>query len=131
MYKMPVPRKPVSRTGELSRQCVEDSERWFGDMAAHHSVTHHALALAGEVGEFCNIAKKIERGSLDFTQASVRYALAMELTDVYVYLLNLAGLLEVDLEASYKIVRANNEERFMLERKAREAARKGGSNGSH
>jgi len=114
--------KPVSRTGFLAKQCVEDSERWFGDVDAHHSVPHHALALAGEVGEFCNIVKKIDRGSLLFSDAKTRVDLAMELTDVYVYLLNLAGLLDIDLERSYEVVRGKNETRFMEQRKARETS---------
>lgn len=115
--------KSVSHTGELSRQCMEDSERWFGDVPASHSVVHHALSLAGEVGEFCNIVKKVDRGSLQFSDASTRVALAMELTDVYVYLLNLAGILDIDLEESYKIVRGQNETRFMPARAKREEVR--------
>lgn len=113
-----------SATYLRSQQCLEDSERWFGDVGGHlaHSITHHSLALAGEVGEVCNIIKKIERGSLDIRDAKVRHHLAMELTDVYVYLLNLAGILRVDLEKSYDQVRTNNEHRFMEERRAREAA---------
>lgn len=112
--------RTVSHTGELAKQCVEDSERWFGDSTIVHSVPHHALAMAGEVGEFCNIVKKIDRGSLTFSDAATRYNLAMELTDVYVYLLNLAGLLDIDLEESYKLVRAANEKRFMAQRAQRE-----------
>ena len=115
--------RQISRTGELAKQCVEDSERWFGDMGMHHDIAHHALALAGEVGEFCNIVKKINRGSLHFEEAQVRYNLAMELTDVYTYLLNLAGMLDIDLEESYKIVRAKNQTRFSLERQRRDAIR--------
>lgn len=114
----------MSEVGKLSKQCVEDSERWFGDQVVGHSVPHHALALAGEVGEFCNIVKKIERGSLDLNDANTRYGLAMELTDVFVYLLNLAGLLNIDLQASYEIVRAQNQLRFMKERNEREGMKK-------
>lgn len=105
---------------DLAKQCVLDSDRWFGDQPAAHSVVHHSLALAGEVGEFCNIVKKIDRGSLNFGDSKVRYDLAMELTDVFVYVLNLAGLLNIDLEKSYQLVRTNNEERFMKQRKERE-----------
>jgi NTP pyrophosphatase (non-canonical NTP hydrolase) len=115
--------RPRSGTGELSKQCVEDSERWFGDMAVVHSVPHHALALAGEVGEFCNIVKKIERGSLNLQDAGVRYDLQMELTDIYVYLLNLAGLLGVDLEHAYVLKRIENENRFVKARAERHAER--------
>lgn len=113
----------------LARQCIEDSERWFGDAAAHWSIPHHALAMCGEAGEFANLVKKIERGSLDIKDPKVRYDLAMELTDVFVYLLNLAGLLRLDLEKTYLIVRGNNEKRFMAERAARAGRRAVESNG--
>lgn len=105
---------------EMEKQCLEDSKRWFGDQGAHRSVAHHALALAGEVGEFCNIVKKIDRGSLSLQDAKVRYDLSMELTDVFVYMLNLAGLLNIDLEKSYDIVRGQNEKRFTAQREERE-----------
>jgi NTP pyrophosphatase (non-canonical NTP hydrolase) len=101
--------EPISHTWKLAMQCQEDSQRWFPD--ANH-VPHHALSLAGEVGELCNIVKKLERGSLDIRDAGVRYDLAMELTDVYIYLLNLAGLLKVDLEKAYMYKRSENEKRF-------------------
>lgn len=110
-----------SATYLLSQLCVTDSERWFGDQPSSKSVPHHALALAGEVGEFCNIVKKIERGSLSLNDAKVRYDLAMELTDAYVYMLNLAGLLHFDLERSFRVVRTANEKRFSEERRNREA----------
>lgn len=105
---------------ELAAICLDDSDRWFGDTGTTRSVAYMALCLAGEVGEFANIVKKIERRSLDIHDAAVRVQLAMELTDVFVYLLNLAGLLGVDLEKSFAIVRSRNEERFMLARNERE-----------
>lgn len=112
--------KKSKTLAELSVQCVDDSNRWFGDTAGM-SVPHHSLALAGEVGEFCNIVKKIERGSLSLNDAKTRYNLAMELTDVLVYVLNLAGMMNIDLEKSYELVRTNNEKRFMAERVQRNA----------
>lgn len=105
---------------KLGKQCVEDSERWFGDQAIVYSIPHHTLALAGEVGELANIVKKIDRGSLDIKDANVRYQLMMETTDVFVYLLNIAGLLSLDLEKSYLHVRSLNEQRFIEQRRERE-----------
>ncbi len=101
---------------KLERQCLEDSIKWFGDQAAHRSISHMALALAGETGEFCNLVKKIDRGSLNFGDAHVKFDLAMELTDVFVYLLNLAGMMGIDLEKTYEIKRAENDKRFTIER---------------
>lgn len=109
-----------SRIGELSIQCLEDSEKWFGDTGTIKSVPYMTLAMAGEVGEFANIVKKIQRGSLDMHDSRVRLDLAMELTDAFVYMLNIAGLLGIDLEKTYDMVRMNNEKRFMEERKKRE-----------
>lgn len=113
-------KKNNSALGDLSIQCLEDSERWFGDTSVIHSIPYHTLCMAGEVGEFANIVKKIQRGSLDFHDSKVRVELANELTDVFVYMLNIAALLQVDLEKSYNAVRANNERRFTEERKKRE-----------
>lgn len=113
----------VGRLQYLSQQCVADSERWFGDAVQWKTlpgVIHHALALAGEVGEFCNIIKKIDRKSLSMKDPVVRNNLAMELTDCLVYLLNLAGLLGVDLDRTFEIVRGKNESRFMAERRKRD-----------
>lgn len=111
----------ASSLGKLSIQCVQDSRKWFGDTTASGSVIHHSLALAGEVGEFCNIVKKIDRGSLEFKDAAVRYDLQMELTDILIYVLNLAGLLGVDLEKAYEHKRGINDKRFMEQRREREA----------
>jgi len=115
-----VPKKHASLL-DLEKQCLDDSARWFGDTIDFDgAIPHHALALAGEVGEFANIVKKIDRGSLDSREPRVRHDLAMELTDVLIYVLNLGALLRVDLEEAYKIKRAENEQRFTKERARRE-----------
>lgn len=112
-------KKEDSKLSLMARQCLEDSERWFGDSDIVHSIPHHTLAMAGEVGEFANIVKKIERGSLSMNNAQVRFDLMMELTDVFVYLLNISALIGVDLEKSYMLVRSNNEKRFVEQRQKR------------
>jgi NTP pyrophosphatase (non-canonical NTP hydrolase) len=129
---MPQPDKKPSTTGMLSIQCREDSVRWFGDSGVAEgfpALMHHSLALAGEVGEFCNIVKKIDRGSLNLGDAIVRKDLAFELADVYIYTLNLAGLMGIDLEDLYKIKRAENDQRFMVQRRLREARKNAETNG--
>jgi NTP pyrophosphatase (non-canonical NTP hydrolase) len=98
------------RVWEMTREMLDDSRRWFPGAAP--SLVHHCLGLAGEAGEFIDIVKKIDRGSLDPKNAAVRRNLAMELTDVFIYVLNLAGLLGIDLEETYKMKRAENERRF-------------------
>lgn len=109
-----------SLLGKMAMECGADSEKWFGDTTVKHSIPHHTLALAGEVGEFANLVKKIERGSLQMQDARTRHAMAMELTDIFVYTLNIAYLLGVDLEKSYQVKRNENDKRFVEERKKRE-----------
>lgn len=115
----------TGRLNALARQCHEDGDRWFGDMDVNN-IIHHTLALCGETGELANLVKKIDRGSLDFHDPATKIKLASELTDVFVYVLNLAYLFRVDLERSYLHVRAANEIRFMKERNARDERRNAG-----
>src|SRR3954468_22305442 len=94
----------LSTTGKLARQCVDNSERWFGDtvkLGTLDALVHHVLSLCGEAGEVANLVKKVHRGSLDLHDAGTRHDLVMEITDVYTYLLNIAGMLNVDLEKAY------------------------------
>jgi NTP pyrophosphatase (non-canonical NTP hydrolase) len=119
----PTPADPLKRLVTLEKQALEDSERWFGDQMSMHTMrglVHHALAMSGEVGEVANIIKKIDRGSLDLNDATVRHELHMELVDVFVYLLNLAGLLGLDLEKGNTRKRSVNDARFGEARRKRE-----------
>lgn len=102
--------KSGGRVWQLSAECLSDSKRWFPNTAA--SLIQHSLGLAGEAGEFIDIIKKIHRGSKDPRNAVVKRELAMELTDAFIYILNLAALLGIDLEETYKLKRAENEKRF-------------------
>jgi hypothetical protein len=106
---------------ELARQCVHDSERWFGDtVTMDRFLPHHTLALAGEVGELANIVKKIDRGSLNLNDPAVHRELVLEATDVLVYLMNIFGRLNVDPFVSYTFVRRANNVRFLEQRQKRE-----------
>jgi NTP pyrophosphatase (non-canonical NTP hydrolase) len=94
----------------MSRVALEDSRRWFPETA--DSVAFTCLALAGEVGEVCNIVKKLERKSLKWGDAKVRMDLHMEVADAFTYLILLAGQLNVDLVKLYDLKRVENEQRF-------------------
>jgi NTP pyrophosphatase (non-canonical NTP hydrolase) len=99
----------------LVRQCLKDSERWFGmtmDEPSVRTLVHYSLSMCGEAGEFANIVKKVDRGSLDLNNAIVKHDLADELVDVLTYLLNIAGVLKVDLLKGYLAKRDKNELRF-------------------
>jgi NTP pyrophosphatase (non-canonical NTP hydrolase) len=94
----------------MARGAMADSLRWFPGRAK--DLGFLALCYGGEAGEFQNVVKKVMRGSLDMKDASTRVQLTEELTDGFVYMLNLACLLGIDLEKSYEAVRAQNEKRF-------------------
>lgn len=97
------------RIAEIQAQCLEDSERWFPEVA--HNLGYMLIAMTGEVGEFCNLFKKLERGSLELTEET-HVELAMELTDVFIYMCNMAQVMNIDLEKTYMLKRDFNEKRF-------------------
>jgi NTP pyrophosphatase (non-canonical NTP hydrolase) len=90
--------------------CRQDSFEWFPQVA--NNLVHQTLAMAGEVGEVANIVKKLERGDLNLRDASTKIALVNELTDTYIYLLNIAGMLNLDLSRTFYQIRSKNSIRF-------------------
>ncbi len=73
-------------------------------------------ALAGEVGEAANLVKKVVRsvvyGHGDLRLEDVRREVEEEITDVFIYVLTIAGLLGMDLEKAYFEKLEKNEKRF-------------------
>ena len=55
--------------------------------------SYWGCALAGEVGEACNLIKKYERDNKEITQE-----LALELADIFNYLVLIARYFYIDLE---------------------------------
>lgn len=93
---------------EFTESAGRDSEQWFPGRS--HDLVHHTLGLCGEVGEFANIVKKIDRGTVTFTEA--RGELIEELSDALVYFLTTAHSVGLNLLKSYVVKRAYNEKRF-------------------
>ncbi len=69
------------------------------------SLLYWATSLAGEVGEFCNLAKKREEGGPRAVGATTDRLLE-ELADVYIYLQKTAESLGADRERFVSMVRA-------------------------
>lgn len=101
-----LPPVPPMTLEEIIQQCLEDSRKWFPDTA--EELGHHVMSLAGEVGEVCNAFKKINRGDKNTHLSD----LEEEVTDVFIYLCNIAGLLGMDLVEAYERKRKFNQERF-------------------
>ena len=95
---------------DIQNQCLEDSIEWFGEELANN-LGHQALGLGGETGEFLNLVKKLERGTLDKTPES-KLAMLMELADVLIYACNCATILGADLGKIYAEKRKINVGRF-------------------
>jgi len=91
---------------EMIDECIADSEKWFDSP----DLVHHALGMCGEAGEVANIVKKIDRG--DFNLAETGSELKKEVADTFIYLLNIAGIIGMDLEKEYRDKRAFNDVRF-------------------
>ena len=96
---------------QLAEQCLKDSARWFPGHT-NTSMLHHGAAMAGEVGEVLNLLKKLDRGDLSLNDPAVRHHLREEVADVFIYLLNFAGIIKVDLYKAYCEKRAINEKRW-------------------
>ena len=97
---------------QMSLEVMDDSQRWFGSMedVDHHTLENIALCLVGEVGEACNIIKKMNRG--DEVTDEVLAALDEEIIDTFIYLLKIAALRDLDLLDGYMKKRIKNEARF-------------------
>jgi len=104
--------KAAERDGplyKLSQQAFKDGENWFPEVS--HDLPHLVLGMCGEAGE-ANLVKKLQRGDLTLKDADTRYRVMMETTDVLTYLLNIAGLIGLDLDQSLQHVRSENIKRF-------------------
>lgn len=107
----------------LSLEARKNSERWFGDIENGTDLVHMTLGMCGEAGELANIIKKIDRGSANIEDAHTHFKATMELADVFVYMLNIAAHLKIDLLRAYEQKCIENERRFSIERAKRESER--------
>lgn len=73
-------------------------------------LSHNVLALAGEVGELANLAKKFERGDFGFDYLMDQ--VPGELADIFIYVLKIAYQGGIDLEQAFLDKVALNERRF-------------------
>lgn len=92
----------------IQNQEAIDSSHYFPNM--EQGVLYLATALAGEVGEFCNDAKKWARGSI--TKEELKERSTGELADILIYLVMCADHLEIDLEQAWEAKKRYNNERY-------------------
>ena len=97
---------------EIVIQCMDDSRDWFPDRVG--DLGYLTICMVGETGEFANLVKKGMRGDVPdgLNNPAYQADLAFELTDVLIYLANIAGEMGWDLEELYKMKREKNVDRF-------------------
>lgn len=95
---------------DIAHQCLEDSKEWFPNHA--QDMGYQTICLVGETGEFANLIKKGMRGTYEIDDPDYTRLLTLELTDIFIYLMNLVGLMGIDMEKMYQIKREINRERF-------------------
>lgn len=79
-----------------------------------------SLSLCGEAGNLANIIKLIDRGELNPEDAKAHFQMVMNLADVFVYVLNIAAILKVDLLRAYEQKVIANEKRFVDDKEKKE-----------
>ena len=80
-----------------------------------NSLKHVAIGLAGEVGEFSNLVKKLDRRIMNLGgEVNEEYLkkLRNEVTDIFIYVLIAANLLEMNLDDAFLKKIKYNRERF-------------------
>lgn len=83
---------------------------WF----AHHTPKNLAMAIAGEAGELASEFRwlTIEGSAKDQLSPEQLRDIRLEMADVFIFLLRLSDVLEVDLAAAVREKLALNEDRF-------------------
>jgi NTP pyrophosphatase (non-canonical NTP hydrolase) len=96
----------------LALDCADDSKYWFPDIWEKPTgpTIHFALGLAGEVGELINLLKKANRKG-DATKVD-KEAAEKEIADIFIYLVDLAHSLGINVWDAYGVKHAELEERW-------------------
>lgn len=84
---------------DLRHANIHRQQLWEQDGALEFTDVYYGNALAGEVGEACNVIKKLERERLGAAGSrATRDDLAEELADVLIYVDLLAAKFDIDLD---------------------------------
>lgn len=95
----------------LAAAWTERSQRWFPQCwdTEQHAIMHHAIGLAGEVGEVCNLIKKQDRDGYDLDR---NVKIRTEIVDSLCYLLMLGDRFGVDWADEIKDMNDRNTKRW-------------------
>lgn len=113
-----MPRQDIA---ELSERLAEFARR--RDWEKFHSPKNLSMALAGEAGELLEHFQWLTEAQSRALPAVKKEAVALEMADIFIYLLRLAERLDIDLvDAAWRKM-AINEQRYPAERVRGDARR--------
>lgn len=93
------------------------------DWEQFHSPKNLSMALAGEAGELLEHFQWLSEAQSQTLDADKKEAVALEMADIFIYLLRLAERLDIDLlDAAYRKM-AINEQRYPADRVRGDARR--------
>ncbi|MDX5363383.1 MAG: nucleotide pyrophosphohydrolase [Pseudazoarcus pumilus] len=93
------------------------------DWQQFHTPKNLAMALSGEAGELIEHFQWLTPEQSDALTEAQREAVALEMADVLMYLVRLADVLDIDLQAAAERKLAINAERYPAERARGTAAK--------
>jgi NTP pyrophosphatase (non-canonical NTP hydrolase) len=113
----------------MPKQDIQDLSQRLADFARvrdweqFHSPKNLSMALAGEAGELLEHFQWLSESQSQDLSPDKRDAVALEMADIFIYLLRLAERLDIDLlDAAYRKM-AINEQRYPVERVRGDARR--------
>ncbi len=113
-----MPRQDIA---ELSERLADFARR--RDWEQFHSPKNLSMALAGEAGELLEHFQWLSEAQSHALPAEKKDAVALEMADIFIYLLRLAERLDIDLvDAAWRKM-AINEQRYPAERVRGDARR--------
>lgn len=112
---------PDQNIQDLSQSLADFARK--RDWEQFHSPKNLSMALAGEAGELLEHFQWLSESQSTQLAAAKRDAVALEMADIFIYLLRLAERLDIDLlDAAYRKM-AINEQRYPVEKVKGDARR--------
>ena len=84
------------------------------DWSKFHTPKNLIMALSGEVGELNSLVQWLE--DTQILNGEIKPEVAKEMSDIFIYLLNLANRLDIDLLAAAQAKILDNEARYPVEK---------------
>ncbi len=97
---------------EFDKQVSISGRSFFVDINENNlsELEHLTVCMMGELGEFCNILKKVTRGDNELDD--VKPDLSEEFVDTFIYMIKISNQFGIDLEKGFLEKLEKNKHRF-------------------